>query len=71
MPRFDAEETLRLIDAHRVTWVYAVPTMMKPDLQAAGSCALVLRRRLGNGLDAHGRAVPANTEGTVHQLAGT
>jgi len=28
MPRFDAEEALRLIQAHRVTWVYAVPTMM-------------------------------------------
>jgi bile acid-coenzyme A ligase len=26
--RFDAEETLRLIDAHRVTWVYLVPAMM-------------------------------------------
>ncbi len=28
MPRFDAEETLRLIEAHRATWVYLVPTMM-------------------------------------------
>ncbi len=28
MPRFDAEETLRLIERHRVTWVYLVPTMM-------------------------------------------
>ena len=28
MPRFDAEETLRLIDRHRVTWLYQVPTMM-------------------------------------------
>ena len=28
MPRFDATETLRLIEAHRVRWVYAVPTMM-------------------------------------------
>jgi len=26
--RFDAEETLRLIEAHRVTWVYLVPAMM-------------------------------------------
>jgi bile acid-coenzyme A ligase len=28
MPRFDATETLRLIQEHRVRWVYAVPTMM-------------------------------------------
>lgn len=28
MPRFDAEETLRLVDEHRVTWLYIVPTMM-------------------------------------------
>lgn len=28
MPRFDAEETLRLIEMHRATWIYLVPTMM-------------------------------------------
>jgi bile acid-coenzyme A ligase len=28
MPKFDAEETLRLIQKYRVTWVYLVPTMM-------------------------------------------
>lgn len=28
MPRFDAEETLRLIERHRVAWVNLVPTMM-------------------------------------------
>lgn len=28
MPRFDAEESLRLVDAHRVQWMYLVPTMM-------------------------------------------
>ena len=28
MPRFDAEETLRLIERHRVSWVCLVPTMM-------------------------------------------
>lgn len=28
MPRFDAEETLRLIETHRASWVYFVPTMM-------------------------------------------
>jgi bile acid-coenzyme A ligase len=28
MPRFDAEETLRLVDRHDVTWVYLVPAMM-------------------------------------------
>src|SRR4051794_32475673 len=28
MPRFDAEETLRLIDRYGVTWVYLVPAMM-------------------------------------------
>lgn len=28
MPRFDAEELLRLVDEHQVTFVYAVPTMM-------------------------------------------
>ena len=28
MERFDAEETLRLIDRHGVTWVYLVPAMM-------------------------------------------
>jgi len=28
MPRFDAEETLRLIEKYRITWVYLVPTMM-------------------------------------------
>ena len=28
MERFDAEETLRLIDRHHVTWVYLVPAMM-------------------------------------------
>lgn len=28
MPRFDAAETLRLLDARRVNWVYLVPTMM-------------------------------------------
>jgi bile acid-coenzyme A ligase len=28
MPKFDPEETLRLIEKHRITWVYLVPTMM-------------------------------------------
>lgn len=28
MPRFDAEETLRLIERHRVSWLFQVPTMM-------------------------------------------
>ncbi|HLY81067.1 MAG TPA: AMP-binding protein [Caulobacteraceae bacterium] len=28
MPRFDAEETLRNVDAHKATWLYVVPTMM-------------------------------------------
>ncbi len=28
MRRFEAEETLRLIDQHRVSWLYQVPTMM-------------------------------------------
>jgi bile acid-coenzyme A ligase len=28
MPRFDAETALRLVDQHRVDWMYAVPTMM-------------------------------------------
>ncbi|MFA5882437.1 MAG: AMP-binding protein [Acidimicrobiia bacterium] len=28
LPRFDAAEALRCIDAHRVTWVFFVPTMM-------------------------------------------
>jgi bile acid-coenzyme A ligase len=28
MPRFDAEETLRLIASYRATWIYTVPTMM-------------------------------------------
>lgn len=28
MPRFDAADTLKLIESHRVNWMYAVPTMM-------------------------------------------
>ena len=28
MPKFDAEETLRLIAKHSATWIYLVPTMM-------------------------------------------
>ncbi|MGN6514679.1 MAG: AMP-binding protein, partial [Rhizomicrobium sp.] len=28
MPKFDAEETLRLIEKHKGTWIYLVPTMM-------------------------------------------
>jgi bile acid-coenzyme A ligase len=28
MPRFDAEHTLRLVEQHRVNWMYLVPTMM-------------------------------------------
>jgi len=28
MPRFDAAETLRLVQAHRAEWLYQVPTMM-------------------------------------------
>jgi bile acid-coenzyme A ligase len=28
MPKFDPEETLRLIEKYRATWVYLVPTMM-------------------------------------------
>ena len=28
MPKFDAEDCLRLIQQHRVTWLYLVPTMM-------------------------------------------
>jgi bile acid-coenzyme A ligase len=28
MPRFDAEALLKLVSRHRVTWVFAVPTMM-------------------------------------------
>ncbi|MCT4574412.1 AMP-binding protein, partial [Bacillus thuringiensis] len=29
MDRFDAEETLAMIERHRAEWVYAVPTMMQ------------------------------------------
>jgi bile acid-coenzyme A ligase len=29
MPRFDAEETLRLVEQHAVDWLYLVPTMMQ------------------------------------------
>ena len=28
MPRFDATETMRLVEQHRVNWLYLVPTMM-------------------------------------------
>ncbi len=28
MPRFDAEETLRLVDRYKVSWLFQVPTMM-------------------------------------------
>lgn len=28
MPRFDAAETLRLVERHRIDWLYLVPTMM-------------------------------------------
>lgn len=28
MPRFDSEEVLRKVEAHRATWLYLVPTMM-------------------------------------------
>ncbi|HEY1836540.1 MAG TPA: AMP-binding protein [Rhizomicrobium sp.] len=28
MPKFDAEETLRLIETQKATWIYLVPTMM-------------------------------------------
>jgi bile acid-coenzyme A ligase len=28
MPRFDAAESLRLVERHRITWMYVVPTMM-------------------------------------------
>ena len=28
MPRFDATETLRLVERHRIDWLYLVPTMM-------------------------------------------
>ena len=28
MERFDAEGTLRLVEQHRATWLYTVPTMM-------------------------------------------
>lgn len=28
MPKFDAEKTLALIDRHKITWIYTVPTMM-------------------------------------------
>ena len=29
MPRFDAQESLALIEEHHVDWMYAVPTMMQ------------------------------------------
>jgi bile acid-coenzyme A ligase len=29
MPRFDASETLRLVETHRIDWLYLVPTMMQ------------------------------------------
>ena len=29
MPRFDAVETLRLVERHRIAWIYLVPTMMQ------------------------------------------
>jgi bile acid-coenzyme A ligase len=28
MPKFDAEQTLKLVERHKVTWLYLVPTMM-------------------------------------------
>ncbi|MCC6920514.1 MAG: AMP-binding protein [Alphaproteobacteria bacterium] len=28
MPKFDAEQTLKLIEKYKVTWIYTVPTMM-------------------------------------------
>ncbi|HYF07018.1 MAG TPA: acyl-CoA synthetase [Acetobacteraceae bacterium] len=41
MPRFDAEETLRLIEAHRIDTVFLVPTMMIRLLRLPGE----VRRR--------------------------
>lgn len=38
MERFDAEGTLRLVEQHRATWLYTVPT-------SSGSCTPAPRRR--------------------------
>lgn len=48
MPRFDASEALRLVEAHRVTWMYLVPTMMSrilrlPDSERLGRDVSSLR----------------------------
>lgn len=48
MPRFDAANTLRLIERHSVTWMYAVPTMMHriwrlPDAERLGPDLSTLR----------------------------
>jgi bile acid-coenzyme A ligase len=48
MPRFDASEALRLVEDHRVTWMYLVPTMMSrilrlPDSERLGRDVSSLR----------------------------
>ncbi len=70
LPRFDAEQTLAAIDAHKATWLYVVPTMMSriwrlpPEVRAKYDVSSLAHRL------AHGRALPALAEGSLDRLAG-
>ena len=68
MPRFDAEQTLRLVEKHRVTFLLLVPTMMSRMLRLPDGPPRRRRVRPG-GRVPPGRALPAVAQAGVDRLA--
>ncbi len=66
MKKFDADETLRLIQENKVTWLYVVPTMMSRIWRVEGRETYNMSFA-AHGL-AHGGAVPAGAEGRLDPL---
>ena len=58
MERFDALETLRLVEKHGVQWLYLVPTMMSRIWRLPEAVRTARRHVVGAGCVPHGGAVP-------------
>ena len=69
-PRFDAEETLRLIEAQRLSHAYLVPTMFRRLLAPAARSAQPLRPVVAALHRLHRRALPGRDQAAHDRMVG-